>query len=161
MLSRSSEYAIRALTYLAQRPQVQLHLAREMAEQLHLPAPFLGKVLQPLVTKGLIRSQRGRSGGFSLAKPPAQIRLLDIVEAEEGLASENKCLLGQLDCSDANACPMHEYWQRAANEFRDRLTRTTLADLLHFAATHPNCAYPLQNPGSSLSAHISDTRSAM
>ena len=161
MLSRSSEYAIRALTYLAQRPKVRLHLAREIAEELDLPAPFLGKVLQPLVAKGLIRSQRGRSGGFSLAKPPSQVRLLDIVEAEETLAGENTCLLGQRECNDATACPMHEYWQRASHEFRERLTHTTLADLLHFAATHPQCDYPLRSRSASLSRMIPDTRSAM
>jgi len=162
VLSRSSEYAIRALTYLAQHPQAKLHLAREIAEELGLPAPFLGKVLQPLVAKGLIKSQRGRSGGFSLARPPAQVRLIDIVEAEEKIARENTCLLGQRTCSDETACPMHEYWQQASDQFRGRLVQTTLADLLHHAASHASCTYPLQSKGPvSLTSMIPNTRSAM
>ncbi|MDZ4773981.1 MAG: Rrf2 family transcriptional regulator [Planctomycetota bacterium] len=148
MLSRSNEYAIRALTYLARSTDSRLFLAREIAEELGMPAPFLGKVLQPLVAKGIIQSQRGRSGGFRLARPASEVRLIEIVEAQESLGPENVCLLGQHTCDDATACPMHEYWKKASSAFRERISKTTLADLLRFADTHSNCAYPHQEEGS-------------
>lgn len=148
MLSRSSEYAIRALTFLAQHQRDGRHyLARDMAEQLGIPAPFLGKVLQPLVTRGILHSQRGRSGGFRLDRPAAQILLVHIVEAEENLGPANVCLLGQHQCDEANACPLHETWMKASNGFHDKLRRTSLQDMVEYGANQPGCAYPFQSKG--------------
>lgn len=143
MLSRSSEYAIRALTFLARQNDGRHHLSRDMAEELGLPAPFLGKVLQPLVTRGVLHSQRGRSGGFRLARPAHEVTLIEIVDAQETLGPAETCLLGQSECSDATACPLHTYWKAASGAFRERLVRTTLADLVRYASEHPECAYPL------------------
>lgn len=148
MLSRSSEYAIRALTYLAQRQRDGQHvLARDMAAELGLPAPFLGKVLQPLVTRGLLHSQRGRSGGFRLDRPASRIFLVEIVESQETLGPENTCLLGQRACDDAQPCPLHETWMTAAHAFHERLRRTSLQDLVEYGAATPGCAYPFQSAG--------------
>jgi len=148
VLSRSSEYAIRALTFLAQHERDGHHyLARDMAEQLGIPAPFLGKVLQPLVTRGILHSQRGRSGGFRLDRPAAQILLVQIVEAEENLAPANVCLLGQHKCDEANACPLHEMWMKTANGFHEKLRGTSLQDLIEYRASHPGCTYPFQFKG--------------
>ncbi|MBL8862206.1 MAG: Rrf2 family transcriptional regulator [Planctomycetes bacterium] len=145
MLSRSSEYAIRALTYLAQRQRDGRHvLARDMAEELGIPAPFLGKVLQPLVTRGLLHSQRGRSGGFRLDRPAGHIRLVEIVETQETLTPANTCLLGQKACDEQNVCPLHELWTGIAGSFHTRLRATSLQDLVEFAARNPGCAYPFQ-----------------
>jgi Rrf2 family protein len=161
LLSRSNEYAIRALTYLAQGEAGRLYLAREIAEELDLPAPFLGKVLQPLVARGVIKSQRGRSGGFRLARPASDVRLIDIVEAQGSLGPEVTCLLGQRTCRDETACPMHEYWKRASTAFHERLANTTLADLLDFAALHPACAYPERERGSVSLSTVMSARSAV
>jgi len=145
VLSRSSEYAIRALTFLAQRQRDGQHyLARDMAAELQIPAPFLGKVLQPLVTRGLLHSRRGRSGGFRLDRPAAQIPLVQIVEAEETLGPANTCLLGQKVCDDAHACPLHDTWMKASISFHDRLRKTSLQDMVEYAAAHPGCSYPFQ-----------------
>lgn len=148
MLSRSSEYAIRALTFLAQHESDGQHyLARDMAEQLGIPAPFLGKVLQPLVTRGLLHSQRGRSGGFRLDRPAAEIRLIQIVEAEENLAPADVCLLGQQVCDDAHACPLHDTWMKLSKGFHDRLRNTSLRDLVEACAGQSGCAYPYPSKG--------------
>ena len=144
MISRSSEYAIRALTHLATQDDGHHRLARDMAERLGIPAPFLGKVLQPLVARGLLHSQRGRSGGFKLARRSDEIRLVDIVEALETLHPADTCLLGQSECRDEAACPLHAYWQAAARSFHERLRGTTLADLVAYRQTHPGCVYPDQ-----------------
>lgn len=145
VISRSSEYAIRALTHLACHDDGRHRLARDMAERLGIPAPFLGKVLQPLVAKGLLHSQRGRSGGFKLARKPEEIRLVDVVETLETLHPADTCLLGQSECKDEGACPLHAYWQVAARSFHERLRGTTLADLVAHRQTHPGCMYPDQD----------------
>ncbi len=149
MISRASEYAIRALTFLAQQaPDSGFYLARDMAEKLGVPAPFLAKILQPLVTRGLIKSQRGRSGGFKLAdgKRPSDISLYDIVDAEEHLGKVRECLLGQSECSDERACPLHLYWKRTSDEYLALLASTTLRDLTHFCEVKPESAYPCPLP---------------
>lgn len=142
-ISRSSEYAIRALTYLAQQDDdTTFHLAREMAEHLDIPAPFLGKILQPLVTRGILSSQRGRNGGFRLAHPPSEVTLFQIVDAQEHLGRSRQCFLGQAECSDERACPMHAYWKDASELFLARLANTTLSDLVRFVVENPESRYP-------------------
>lgn len=142
-ISRSTEYAVRALTYLAQNQESgQFHLAREMAETLGMPAPFLGKILQPLVTRGLLESQRGRHGGFRLCIPPEEVTMLQIASSQEDLNSTLQCFLGQSECSDDRACPMHDYWKVAAANFEDQMQTTTLADLIRFVEERPDSGYP-------------------
>ncbi len=160
MLSKSSEYAIRALTYLAQREGDGRHyLARDMAENLSIPAAFLGKVLQPLVTRGMLHSRRGRSGGFRLDRPASAITLMQIAEAEETIRSGDVCILGQRECDAEHACALHESWMRASRAIRDRLMRTTLADLVAHSEANAGCAYPLPT-SSAVAPNLSKTQMA-
>jgi len=145
-ISRSSEYAIRALTYLALKREEGFALAKDIAEALRIPAPYLGKVLQPLVTRGLLSSQRGRNGGFRLAHPPEQVSLYQVVDSQEQLGLLRQCFLGQAECTDERACPLHEFWKAASNSFVSRLGSTTLADLLRFSEESPSSDYPLPLP---------------
>lgn len=145
MISRSSEYAIRALTYLASQPPDSFHLAQDMARELGIPPAFLGKVLQPLVTAGILGSQRGRGGGFRLARKPAEVHLTDIIVTQENLDRSRQCVLGQGECSDAHACPLHSEWRSRTDSFLHHLETTTLADLLRYQRDHSNCSYPYPN----------------
>lgn len=143
MISRASEYAIRSLTFLAMQERDSFYLARDMAERLEIPAPFLAKILQPLVSRGLVRSQRGRSGGFRLARDPAEITLFQIVDAQENLGKIRQCMLGQAECSDERACPLHHYWTRASDEYLAILDSTTLRDLTRFNEQRRESGYPI------------------
>ena len=142
IISRASEYAIRALTYLAQQQSGEYHLARAMAGELGIPAPFLAKILQPLVARGLIHSQRGRSGGFRLAKTSKEVFLYQIVDAQEHLGRVRECMLGQAECTDERACPLHHYWKRTSEEYLAVLASTTLQDLTEFCEVRPDGMYP-------------------
>jgi len=84
--SRSAEYAIRSLVYLARIPDGKFAMARQIAEEETIPAHFLAKILQELARKGLLRSSKGPSGGFSLRVPARQITLLHLVESLDGNA---------------------------------------------------------------------------
>jgi Rrf2 family iron-sulfur cluster assembly transcriptional regulator len=141
-ISRSSEYAIRAMTYLARNSE-GFSLARDMAEALEIPAPYLGKVLQPLVSRGLLFSQRGRNGGFRLARQPEEIALYEIVDSQEHLGRARQCFLGQVECTDERACPLHDFWKTASTAFVGRMTDTTLADILRFCDARPASGYPM------------------
>jgi Rrf2 family transcriptional regulator, iron-sulfur cluster assembly transcription factor len=114
-----------------------------MAEVLGIPAPFLGKVLQPLVSHGVLYSQRGRSGGFRLARDPSEIKLRQIVETQEQLDRARQCILGQSECNDHEVCPLHAWWSQTTEKFFEMLDNTTLEEMAVYQAQHPGCRYPL------------------
>lgn len=114
-----------------------------MAEVLGIPAPFLGKVLQPLVSQGVLFSQRGRSGGFRLAREPREVTLRHIVETQERLDRVRDCVLGQNECHEHEACPLHDWWSQTTARYFAMLDKTTLRDLANYAQQHPGCTYPL------------------
>jgi Rrf2 family protein len=145
VISRSSEYAIRSLTYMAQQGAGSFHLAQDMAQELGIPPAFLGKVLQPLVTRGILASQRGRGGGFRLALPPGEVTLADIIATQENLDRSRQCVLGQGQCSDEHSCPLHREWRSRTDSFLAQLDRTTLTDLLSYQRMHPESKYPYPN----------------
>jgi len=85
LLSRAAEAALKALPHLDPRgPDAPGREVRALAFACGEPAPFLGKVLQKLARAGLLRSRRGRTGGFVLGRPAAEITLADVVLAVEG-----------------------------------------------------------------------------
>ncbi len=129
MLSRSAEYAIRALAFLGHLPERPWQLCREIAGELGMPSPFLSKVLQTLTARGILESQRGRGGGFRLARAPGRITLLEVVEPFDHLGDRKLCVLGQKICSDDTPCPLHDTWKATLGRFLDALAETTLADV--------------------------------
>src|SRR2546421_11750479 len=108
--SRSAEYAIRAFVHLAQVPEGKYAMVKNVAEQEQIPAHFLAKILQQLARKGLLRSSKGPTGGFALKVGSSEIRLLDIVEALDGLAPYQEGAMGLSESNDEMACSMHDRW---------------------------------------------------
>ncbi|MBD3334686.1 MAG: Rrf2 family transcriptional regulator [Candidatus Eisenbacteria bacterium] len=127
VLSQTSRYALRALILLAQTGDRPI-LARRLAEELQLPQNYLAKILNQLAHRGLLRSFRGARGGFQLARPPDQIRLIDIVEGFEDLPRSSACLLGLPECSDDADCSIHQRWKPVITSYRRFLEQTTLDD---------------------------------
>lgn len=124
--SAACEYAIRAATHLALRPQDELVKGRDISEAEGIPAPFLSAILQRLVAAELLRSARGPGGGYALALPPDQITLYDIKAAVDGVAELEACAVGLGACSDEVPCPLHDTWKPIREEIRRYLTETTL-----------------------------------
>ena len=127
--SRSAEYAIRAFVHLAQVQEGKYAMVKNIAEQEEIPAHFLAKILQQLARKGLLRSSKGPTGGFALRVEPSEIRLLDIVEALDGLAPYQQCASGLSECSDDMPCSMHDSWIALRSRIMDYLGKNTIADL--------------------------------
>lgn len=141
-LSQASEYALRALTFLALHRGPEYCLVRDMSERLDIPPAYLVKVLQPFVSRGMLESRRGRRGGYRLATPAPQVSLADIVEVHDHLSEDMPCVLGQATCSDERACPLHDYWKSTYTDFRQILSRSTLDDVVTFCRTQPGSGYP-------------------
>jgi Rrf2 family protein len=145
-LSRASQYAIRALTYMAAQPDDGFVHTRDMAESLDVPAHSLAKVLQPLSALGILHSQRGRSGGLRLARNPEGISLREVAGALEPMDGSMPCALGQRRCDDDVPCPLHEDWTRVWTRHVETLQSTTVADLARFSHEHPGGGYPYPAP---------------
>ena len=128
--SRSAEYAIRAFVHLAQVPEGKYAMVKNIAEQEQIPAHFLAKILQQLARKGLLRSSKGPTGGFALRVDPGEVRLLDIVEALDGLAPFQQCASGLAECNDDMPCSMHDSWVALRSRIMDYLGRNTIANLV-------------------------------
>jgi Rrf2 family iron-sulfur cluster assembly transcriptional regulator len=127
--SNACEYAIRALNVLADETGDRWVLRTTIAETGDLPAPFMGKILNDLVRAGLLESVRGRGGGYRLARPADEIRLIDIRAAIDGTRDLDSCAVGLDPCSDETPCPLHEDFKRVRETIRDYLTTTTLAQI--------------------------------
>ena len=116
IFSRTSQYAIQALIYLAAQPRGQLVLNREIAERLGVPSAYLAKILHGLSRGRILDSSRGRRGGFTLRSGAEQTTLLDIVLLLEGIRIKRECLLGLKECGDEVACPIHRKWKPVKHE---------------------------------------------
>lgn len=127
--SRSTEYAIRALIPLSQAPDGKYMMVKTIAAQEDIPTHFLAKILQQLARKGLLRSSKGPMGGFALRMPAAEIRLLDIVEALDGVSTPHLCIGGYNNCPKGQECAMHESWTELHGQIMEFLERKTIADL--------------------------------
>ena len=133
LFSRTAEYAVRAMTFLAMQPSGKLTGAREIARAEHIPMPFLWKILHMLTRQKLIRSFKGIHGGYELARPAEETTLSSIVFATDGVDFSNLCVLGLPNCGQQNACPLHDTWKDIRGKMLAMLEQNTLADLARVA----------------------------
>ncbi len=124
--SRSAEYAIRAFVHLASVPPGKFAMAKQIAGEADIPAHFLAKILQQLARKGLLRSSKGPTGGFTLAIAPRDISLCQIVDAVDGLSDYKRCLGGRTECRDDAPCGLHDSWKRMRSSIIDYLEGTSI-----------------------------------
>ena len=129
IFSKSCEYAVQASLYLAQKPNDQYVLLRDISDRLHIPYHFLSKILQTLVRADIVTSFKGANGGFALARSPKDISLNDIVRAVDGEKFLDQCVLGFPGCGDTNPCPVHFQWKKGKEIIVSILHKKTLAEL--------------------------------
>ncbi|APZ91850.1 RrF2 family transcriptional regulator [Fuerstiella marisgermanici] len=137
MLSQTVEYALRAVVYLAQHaPEPQK--TSEIAAVTKVPPAYLSKVLQGLRTEDIVHLQRGVGGGVSLAKLPAELTILDVVNAVDPIQRITTCPL-DLAAHGVRLCALHRRMDDAIKEMENAFRSTTLAELLQ----DPNPSVPL------------------
>ncbi len=129
LYSKTCEYAIRALSYLALQPPGELRLLGDIAEAEDMPPSFASKILGDLVKAGVLRSARGPYGGYGLAVDPAVLTLLRIREIFDGTDDLDRCAAGLARCSDTAPCPLHDEFKPIRDSIRRYLRQTTLADM--------------------------------
>ena len=128
----SAKYAIRAIVCLAARNgEGRPFSAAGVAEAEQIPPFYLAKVLQDLGRAGLLKSARGRGGGFYLSRPADEIFLIDVVQAvEDPRRLESECVLGIDECNDKTPCALHETWKHFRDGALDALRTLTVAELV-------------------------------
>jgi len=140
ILSRTSQYAIQALIFMATQPRGVAVLNRTIAEKLGASPTYLAKVLQDLCKSNLLYSFRGKQGGFCLRERGEKINLMQIVLITEGSGFTENCVLGFKVCSDKAPCLMHAEWAPIRQEIVKLLRGQTLGLL---ATTVRNGKYKL------------------
>ena len=129
LLSKRCTYGLRLALYLTARPFGAYVPIGDVSTALGMPPAFLSKTAQSLIAAGLLASSRGPHGGIRLAQPPSSTRLLSIVEALDGPALFEACVLGLPGCGHRRPCPLHDPWVAAREQLRALFDETTLADL--------------------------------
>ncbi|UCC74503.1 MAG: Rrf2 family transcriptional regulator [Gemmatimonadota bacterium] len=130
MISKTAEYALRAVVHIVREGKGAAMRANEIAEELDVPANYLSKTLHQLARAGVLSSERGPRGGFRLARSPEDLSLADVLEPLDATWLESGCLLGLPRCSDEAACPLHERWKQVREPVCQFFRETTLACLL-------------------------------
>lgn len=138
MFSSTTEYALRAVIYLAGRPEGARVSGAELARALEAPENYMSKTLHGLARAGVLDSTRGKGGGFRLAAAPGDISLLSVASVFDRIDERRQCLLGRPQCRDDMPCPMHDRWKPLAEEFAAFLRETTVADLAGTPAAIPD-----------------------
>jgi Rrf2 family iron-sulfur cluster assembly transcriptional regulator len=129
IFNSTTEYAIRGLAELSTRPGDAIVMLDEIVAGTDLPRDFLAKIFQRLVRGGILKSLKGRHGGFSLARQANEIILFDVVTLLEGDDCMDGCVVGMAACNDQMPCPQHDLYKPIRERLRDYLMTTTLADL--------------------------------
>jgi Rrf2 family protein len=126
-ITRQADYAVRAMVYLVQLGTDRRAATSQIAQEKKIPSSFLAKIVSQLSVAGLLQTSRGARGGVSLARPPEEITLLDVVEAIDGPILLNDCVGDNGVCVFGDTCPIKPVWCDAQKELVDRLKITTFA----------------------------------
>jgi Rrf2 family protein len=127
-LGKRGDYAVRAALHLALRSG-RWCKARDIAEDKDIPETYLPQVLGDLVRSGIARSLSGPHGGYRLARPAAEVSMLEIIEATGGPLRSHLCVLRGVPCGTDDVCAVHDAWWDAQTAFIERLGAADLASL--------------------------------
>lgn len=132
MISKTAEYALRAVACMASSPDRPLS-ADHLAEQTQVPRRYLSRVLQDLCASGMIQSRPGPGGGYELSMQPEKISILDIINTVEPIARITSCPLGLK--THTKLCPLHAELDRAYAATEKAFAKVTIRDLLNSTST--------------------------
>ena len=141
MLSSSSKYGIRAVTYIASHSKNNEKIGiKKISEDLDLPTPFLAKILQLLAKQKILSSSKGPHGGFSLLRDPKKISLLDIITTIDGSDIFDNCIIHNMPCvcveESKLRCPVHDDYAKVRSNLLKLFTNKTIYSLVKSAKKH-------------------------
>ena len=127
MFSKTCEYAVRALIFVAQKSKDGSKIGiKDISKGIHSPEYFIAKILQELSRKGFVESIKGPNGGFYLENNQLKISIADIVRAMDGDKLFSGCGLGLKVCSEKHPCPIHNEFKHIRENITVMLENSTL-----------------------------------
>lgn len=129
-ITRQADYALRATMEVARMDFGERAPTAVIAERQQIPLPFLAKIVSQLVVRGILEATRGASGGVSLARPAANVTMLEVIEAIDGPITINRCTRDPAVCELSAGCPFCEIFTDAQQELVAKLEGTTLQELV-------------------------------
>lgn len=129
-MSKLTDYGTVVMTYMAREPE-KVHSAHEIAAQIKVGLPTVSKVLKLLARGQLLTSHRGTKGGYSLARGPGDISIVQIIDALEGPVGLTECSSAPGLCVQESSCSVRVNWLRINEAIREALDTVTLAEMMH------------------------------
>lgn len=129
-LSTRGRYATRALLDLALYQKKEPVLLKDIAQRQQISLRYLEQLITPLITGGIVRSTRGPRGGVSLAKPPREIRLSEVIPLLEGSIAPVECVNNPEMCTRSELCVTRDIWGELKKALNGVLESITLQDLV-------------------------------
>jgi Rrf2 family protein len=132
MLSNTSRYAVRALIYLAINKSNEQKIGiKKIAEDLDIPSPFLGKILQTLAKQKVLNSTKGPNGGFSISDKSQELSLITIIKIIDGDDLFDRCLISDKSCTEmaGNPCSIHKHYEPIRENLRKMFEEHTIRQL--------------------------------
>lgn len=127
-VSQTAEYALRAVVWLADKSD-KPQTTQQLADGTKVSPSYLPKVLQPLSRAGVVASQRGVKGGYTLNRDPEELTVIEVVSCVDSLHRIRQCPL-RLGSHDTLLCPLHQMLDDAVADVERRFSQTTIAGLL-------------------------------
>jgi Rrf2 family transcriptional regulator, iron-sulfur cluster assembly transcription factor len=142
MLSNTCKYAIRAVLYLALHDDGSKKIGiKQISNELKIPTPFLGKILQLLAKNKILLSTKGPNGGFGLGRPAKDISLMRIVDIIDGDDRFNSCIIGLHSCTiEEKNCPVHERYAPIREQAKQLFLNENFAELIETMKKNQNIA---------------------
>jgi len=128
-LSNTSQYAIRILAFIADKNDLQLITATELADALYIPYKFLTKIMATLVKADFVESIRGREGGYKLKKSASEIMVNDVLELFNDSIKDEQCVLGIGFCNGMCKCALHDQWMAPKLLMQKMFRASSLKDI--------------------------------
>mgnify|MGYP001818496884 FL=1 len=141
-LTHRGSYAIRAVLTLARAEDGEVVPARRIAKEMDIPVRFLPQVLGDLSRAGIVEARLGRAGGYRLSRPASNVSLLAVIEASEGDARRQTCVITGKDCGKGELCEVHDVFSEAQDAILARLDDVSVAEVVDGSAKPPIADVP-------------------
>lgn len=129
MFSKSCEYAIKAMIFVAQQSKEETRIGiKDIAKGTDAPVHFIAKIMQDLSKRKLVHSVKGPNGGFYMDKLDLKNSIADIVKAIDGDKIYTDCVLGLKACSEKNPCPVHFEFKEVKKNLIKMIENNTIGD---------------------------------
>lgn len=136
-IRRKTDYALRCLVDLAESEKGKVISVHALARSEEIPEDLLQKIMHNLAAAGIVKSTRGRTGGFRLARPPDSITVLEVLERLQGGFALNRCFLEGEHCKRQEVCSLRNKLQAIQEEILQFFRGVTIADLIHHGEGPP------------------------